>query len=237
MTNSWINFWIGHTPKHVIASEVCAQVLFDKYKFPVYRHAAYFKDKNTTNPFSRTRFTTPLLDDDISDSDWVFYCDDDFLFLNDPRVLLRELDDSKKVYVCKHDYTPKTETKLDGEIQNTYERKNWSSFMIFNKRKFDLKMSDIFEMSLMDLHQFRWCDDKEIGEIHKSWNWLVGEYEEDPTSLNALHYTLGGPWYEEQAYQSKYNDLWLEYKEHYFPEAPPIYEGTNSYRLSQEGQL
>ena len=42
-------------------------------------------------------------------------------------------------------------------------------------------------------------------------NYIDGEYE-DIDDANALHYTLGGAWYDEP-YESKLNDIWLNYKE------------------------
>jgi hypothetical protein len=58
------------------------------------------------------------------------------------------------------------------------------------------------------LHRFSWLEDSEIGELSHEWNWLVGWYKE-PTDgkPKALHYTEGGPWFEEYAnceYASEY---------------------------------
>ena len=38
----------------------------------------------------------------------------------------------KAVYCVQHDYRPKERVKMDGKVQTTYPRKNWSSFMLFN---------------------------------------------------------------------------------------------------------
>ena len=47
----------------------------------------------------------------------------------------------------------------------------------------------------MELHQFAWCDIDEIGDLHMTWNWLVGEYPHNPYARN-VHFTIGGPWFE-----------------------------------------
>ena len=44
------------------------------------------------------------------------------------------------------------------------------------------------------LHQFKWTKDKLIGSLPKNWNILVGE-QKIPRKINALHYTLGGPYF------------------------------------------
>ena len=98
---------------------------------------------------------------------------------------------------------------MDNQKQTTYPKKNWGSFMIFNKSKVDLTFEKVFSMSLQELHQFKWCDENDIGELPLKWNWLVGEYE-DIDDANALHYTLGGAWYD-KPHDSKLNDIWLSY--------------------------
>ena len=204
------NFWIGHTPNYNMASEVCKYSLeqfgINVNKLPI------FYESNTSNPFSRTRFPTPVIDKVYSDSEWTFFSDDDFLFLKNPMNLLSELDSSKTVYVCKHpEYTSKVDIKMDNQKQTIYPKKNWGSFIIFNKNKVDLTFEKVFSMSLKDLHQFKWCDENDIGELPLKWNWLVGEYE-DIDDANALHYTLGGAWYD-KPYESKLNNIWLNYEE------------------------
>ncbi|MGO8586996.1 hypothetical protein ACC846_39335, partial [Rhizobium ruizarguesonis] len=36
------------------------------------------------------------------------------------------------VMFVKHDYQPKIDTKFLGQAQTKYEKKNWSSFILFN---------------------------------------------------------------------------------------------------------
>ena len=59
------------------------------------------------------------------------------------------------------------------------------------------------------LHGMKWCDDNEIGEIDKSYNYLVGYYN-DRNIVNAYHYTDGGPWY--KGYENvMFAEKWLQY--------------------------
>ena len=62
---------------------------------------------------------------------------------------------------------------MDNQKQTIYPKKNWGSFIIFNKNKVDLTFEKVFSMSLKDLHQFKWCDENDIGELPLKWNWLV----------------------------------------------------------------
>jgi hypothetical protein len=58
------------------------------------------------------------------------------------------------------------------------------------------------------LHRFEWCDDSEIGEIGPEWNWLVGHYSEPQDGKpKVLHYTEGGPWFENMR-DCEYDHIW-----------------------------
>jgi hypothetical protein len=103
----------------------------------------------------------------------------------------------KAVLVCQHDYTPKFETKFLNQPQTQYPKKNWSSFMVFNNRRSEaLTPEYVNTASGLDLHRFNWIADTQIGSLPLEWNWLVGEYEKNPDA-KILHYTNGGPWFEE----------------------------------------
>ena len=66
----------------------------------------------------------------------------------------------------------------------------------------------------LELHQFKWTSEKLIGSLPKTWNVLVGE-QKIPKKFNALHYTLGGPYFKKysKCAGSKY---WFEYKKQIF---------------------
>jgi hypothetical protein len=198
-------FWLGFNIDYPIVYEKCKKSL-NRYDIKTNKILLYVED-STTNNFSRTRFLTPLLDS--SANKWVAFCDDDFLFLKNPKKLMSNLSDDKIVYLCKHDYVSNTDIKMNNKINNNYHCKNWSSLMIFNKDKFNLSMHQILNMNLMDLHQFKWINNDDIGSIPLTWNWLVGEYEYNSDS-SALHYTLGGPWYENYI-KTDYDKIWLDF--------------------------
>ena len=48
------------------------------------------------------------------------------------------------------------------------------------------------------LHQFKWLKDEEIGSLDERWNWLEGwTSNHNNNSPFAVHFTRGGPWFEE----------------------------------------
>ena len=54
------------------------------------------------------------------------------LFLDDPAKLFALADDQFAVMVVKHDHQPTETTKMDGQLQTVYARKNWSSVILWN---------------------------------------------------------------------------------------------------------
>jgi len=122
-------------------------------------------------------------------------------------------DETKAVLVCKHDYIPKEEVKFLGQTQTKYEKKNWSSVMLFNNQKcLSLTEDYVNSATGLQLHQFKWLESEDlIGSLPLEWNWLVGEY---PTNKNAknLHYTLGGPYFSDYQDTDNASD-WLDVKE------------------------
>ncbi len=63
---------------------------------------------------------------------WALFCDCDFLWLGDVAELLKFADATKALHCVQHDYRPTETTKMDGQVQTVYPRKNWSSLMLFN---------------------------------------------------------------------------------------------------------
>ena len=91
----------------------------------------YWRDQDplASTEFTYTRFLTPALADFRG---WALFCDCDFLWLGDIAGLGEFMKVPKAVYCVQHDYTPKETTKMDGAVQTSYPRKNWSSLMLFN---------------------------------------------------------------------------------------------------------
>jgi len=151
-------------------------------------------NKPFSTEFSFSRFLVPAL---MQWEGWALFLDSDQLFLTDIAELLHEMNSSKAVQVCKQNYDPIEGLKMDGQKQEKYFRKNWSSVMLFNcSRCRALTPEYVNSATGLELHQFRWLADAEIGELPPAWNVLVG-VQELPPEPRVLHYTLGGPWFDD----------------------------------------
>ena len=216
-----LRIFIGWDQREPIAYEVAKFSLERRASIPVdvrpiklqelVDRGAYTRavDPLATTEFTYSRFFTPYL---AGYEGWAVFVDCDFLFLGDVADLKKYNDPAKAVYCVHHDYQPKETTKMDGKAQTSYPRKNWSSFMLFNcghpsTRK--LTPEIVNRETGAYLHRMQWAADSEIGEIPYTWNFLEGGYEKFATGTpNAVHFTRGGPWFENWQ-NVDYGDLWL----------------------------
>lgn len=219
--------FVGYDSREEIAWEVCRHSLLrhanhDLTVIPIRQQALrelglYTRpiDSRSSTEFSITRFLTPYL---AAQSGWVAFCDCDFLFTVDIRNVFEGLDPTKAVYCVHHDYTPAHTVKMDGKPQAAYPRKNWSSFMLFNCDHPDVRALTPAVVNNAEpafLHRFHWVrDDDAIGELDRDWNFLVGEYPKPERTPRVLHYTVGGPWFEDWR-DCDYADLWLHERDLY----------------------
>ena len=130
------------------------------------------------------------------------------LVLDDIAKLWSLRDDRYAVQVVKHDHRPRESRKFLGEPQTAYEKKNWSSVMLFNnERCISLTPDYVNRASGLELHQFKWRKgDHLIGELPHNWNHLVG-YDAPSRDVSLAHYTLGGPYFHEYA-DCEYSEEW-----------------------------
>lgn len=157
--------------------------------------------------FSLTRFLVPLL----APGGWALFTDCDVVFLRDVNELVSRADPTKAVMVVQHDHAPSTETKMDGQLQRRYPRKNWSSVMLWNLDHPANKRLTTHEVNTWhrdELHLFGWLDDSEIGKLPPEWNWLVGE-QPKPANPAIAHFTLGGPFTPGWP-GAEHDEIWLE---------------------------
>ena len=180
------------------ADELRAQGLFTREKDPL-----------ASTEFTYTRFLTPAL---AGFKGWALFCDCDFLWLGDIAGLLEYTRTPKAVYCVQHDYKPKETVKMDGAVQTSYPRKNWSSLMLFNCDHPAVKKltPDVVNRETgAYLHRMQWAADDEIGALPVEWNWLEG-WNDKPASgtPKAVHFTRGGPWFENWQ-NVDYGDLWI----------------------------
>lgn len=196
--------YIGYDEREDIAYRVAKHSAGNNSTYPLLQSnlrafGDYWRepDKLASTEFSLTRFLVPYLN---KYRGWALFVDCDVLFLEDPQSLFDLADDKYALMCVKHDYKPSATTKMDGKQQHLYPRKNWSSVMLFNcSHPSNKKLTpDLVNTATPAyLHRMSWLDDSEIGDLPLAWNYLVGWYnEQDHGKPKLLHYTEGGPWFE-----------------------------------------
>lgn len=155
--------------------------------------------------FSFSRFLVPYLS---NYEGYSIFMDCDMLMLDDVTKLWALRDDQYAVQVIQHDHRPKEQKKFLGAVQTTYEKKNWSSVMLFNNdRCRALTPEYVSNASGLELHQFKWInDDNLIGALPREWNHLVG-YDDPCSTASLVHFTLGGPYFPEYA-ECEFSQEW-----------------------------
>lgn len=152
------------------------------------------RDATQSTEFAFSRFLVPFI---CGYQGRAIFMDCDMLCRGDIAELWHETDNGLAVNVVKHNYKPKTLVKFLGQQQTIYPRKNWSSVMVFNNPKCShLTPFVVANREGSYLHRFQWLNEKDIGEINPEWNWLVGEYDYNPTA-KLVHFTLGSPCFKE----------------------------------------
>ena len=211
-----INIFIGYDPREAVAFSVLAHSINARASGPVAiaplmldqlkglltreRHPLQSTD------FSFSRFLTPHLS---GYAGWSVFMDCDMLVLDDIANLFRLRDDRYAVMVVKHHHVPKETVKFLGEPQSKYEKKNWSSVMLFNNARCRaLTPEYVNSASGLELHQFKWLQsDDLIGALPDRWNHLVG-YNPPRRDASLVHYTLGGPYFDEYR-NCEYSKEWF----------------------------
>jgi hypothetical protein len=141
--------------------------------------------------FSNSRFLVK----EMAGSGWALFVDADFLALENAVRLFDLADDSKAVMVVKHNHVPTSGTKMDGQVQAAYSRKNWSSCMLINcehRANRALTVEYVNSVPGRDLHAFKWLADEAIGELPPEWNYLVGVTRSN-IQPKFIHMTEGVP--------------------------------------------
>lgn len=165
------------------------------------------EDKLSSTEFTFSRFLVPSLSNYEGVS---LFIDCDTLFLEDPLKLFDLFNPEYAIQVVKHDYKPLSKFKMDGRVQTQYPRKNWSSVILWNNKHLynkQLTVNYVNKESGAHLHRFNWIPDNYIGELPYEWNWLTDWYSEGDPKL--LHFTEGGPWFENYR-DCKYSNLWVK---------------------------
>jgi len=228
-----LKVFVGWDSREDIAYQVCKQSILDHASVPVKviplkqddlrKKGIYGRsiDQLASTEFTFTRFLVPYL---AGYTGWALFIDCDFVFLDDVKKIFDQADNKYAIMCAQHDYTPKEGTKMDGQVQHVYPRKNWSSMMLINCGSYTngVLTKDLINNETKTgayFHRFSWVPDAEVGELSHEWNWLVGWYKEPKDGKpKALHYTEGGPWFK-QYENCEYALEWYKAKSSYLENA------------------
>lgn len=217
-----IRVFIGYDPNETVAYHVASHSILRHASVPVSVTPLVLsqlpmtraRDPRQSTEFSFSRFLVPWL---CGFKGTAIFMDCDVLVRADIAELVGER--GKSVSVVKHLYKPNPEDKFLGQKQTIYEKKNWSSVMVFDcSGCAALTPQYVNTASGLELHQFKWLGgDYLIGNLDPAWNHLVGEQEPNPNA-KLVHYTRGTPcfakyrecefaeeWYAERALMLAYN--------------------------------
>jgi len=210
--------FVGFDQREAVAYHTFAQSLIQKSSVPVSLIPMSLKvlqsiynetHTDASNEFIYSRFLVPFL---CGFDGPAVFVDGDMVIETDIKELFDLFDSSKAVQVVQHDYKTKANLKYLGNKNEDYPRKNWSSMILWNcshpahrilTPEFVTKQAGSF------LHRFRWIDDRDIGSLDASWNWLAEEYHANE-SAHLIHYTLGTPCFEDYRDCSQ-SDRWHAY--------------------------
>jgi len=211
-----IRVFIGYDENESVAFHVLSHSILRHASQPVsitplvkqHMGGFYVRERSTieSTDFSFTRFLVPYLS---GYSGWSIFMDCDMLMTTDIAKLWELRDEQYAVMCVKHDYVAREDVKFLGATQTKYEKKNWSSVMMFNNASCRTLTPDVVaEESGLYLHQYKWLnDDEQIGALPTTWNYLVGEMTMSSTP-NLIHYTLGGPYFDSYR-ECEYAHLWF----------------------------
>ncbi len=223
MPSPALNIYIGYDRHEIVAYHVLAQSILEHSSRPVRLsplnlanlRGVFERESVATQSteFSFSRFMTPYLS---GYEGWSLFMDCDMLVRSDIAELFTLTDDRYAVMVAQHDYVPRDEVKFLNHLQTRYAKKNWSSVMLLNNARCRaLTPQYVQETSGLQLHQFHWLQDEaQIGALPLEWNWLVGEYDFNPTAAIA-HFTRGGPYFDGYA-DCDYAEEWRAVRDRAF---------------------
>jgi len=233
--NKPINIFVGYDSTHKGSSESCKasieKNIGSKLNSYIKIHdldvskidgwTREYKDQSTE--FSYSRFLVPYLSNYEGMS---IFCDDDFIFNDNILNLLFFIAPQYSVACVKHNFSKKYDTKFTNAKDVWYDKKLWSSLMVFNNSHPDCKkltLESVQRETGKYLHQFEWTTDECIASLPDKWNWCEGYSDvADIHDALGLHWTRGGPWIDDMdcsginglhlydAYSQKENTGWKQ---------------------------
>jgi hypothetical protein len=209
-----LNLFIGYDPREAVAYHVFSNSAIRHSSRPLAIHPLAQKNMEgyqdpkqvlegypQSNQFIFSRFLVPYL---MDFKGVAAFFDGDMLLRDDVAKLFDQADllARKAVWIVKHNYKTKSETKYLNQVNKDYPRKNWSSVILWNCAHYKnrvLTPDYIANATGQHLHRFEWLDDDDIGTLQAEWNWLPDEYGPNKWA-KLIHFTLGTPCFLDEQY-------------------------------------
>lgn len=214
------SIWIGFDPREADAYAVCRfsmrrfltrpipinglvlpKLQRDRlYRRPIeYRQSAADRpvmyDAISNAPMSTEHANARFLVPHLARQGWALFCDGDMLVRGNLARVFDGLDRRYAAYCVKHQFAPSAGVKMDGQVQTSYARKMWSSFIVWNCDHPSMQKLTINLINTLpgkDLHRLCWLEDHEIGELDPRYNFLVGHHDPAIEPV-VVHFTEGTP--------------------------------------------
>lgn len=193
-----IKIFVGYDEREAVAYHAFCQSVIERASEPVQfiplaknMLGGFDGQRDGSNAFIYSRFLIPSL---MGFKGWAIFADGDMICKSNIAELWALRNPWMAVHVVKHDYKTKHPVKYLGAKNESYERKNWSSLILWNCEHFrnrQLSSELVSKATGADLHRFTWLPDDRIGELPLEWNWL-DEYGPNPNA-KLVHHTLGIP--------------------------------------------
>ncbi len=214
-----LKVFIGYDPRQPVSYNVLQQSIFTRSSKPVSITPLVIEQlpikRVGLTPFTYTRFLVPYL---CGYKGWALFLDIDMLLKDDISKLFDLVDDQYAVMVSKND-----------------KRFEWASAMLFNCAKCTILTPGYVEIA-EGLHQIRWCNEDQVGDLPREWNHLVG-YDAKRSDAKLVHYTQGVPCFPETK-GSEYANDWHD--EHKFSNSAMSWEtlmGQSVHAAVKDGKL
>ena len=212
--------FVGFDSKEVVAYHVLAQSIIAHSSIPVlfspivlgHLDGLFVRERNPlqSTEFSFSRFMVPYLS---SYDGWSLFMDCDMLARADIAELWELCDDRYAVMCVKHDYVPKSEQKFLGQVQTKYEKKNWSSVMLFNNARCRA-LHPILSTRPPDCSSTNSNGSTAMNtSVHCRSNGTIWSTNTTTGRMPKLvHFTDGGPYFDEYR-NDEYADEWFATRE------------------------
>lgn len=163
-------------------------------------------DPLASTEFTYTRFLVPHL---VGFSGVALFMDSDMLCLADLCELFHLGVGDYALRVVKQEQRSTDGVKMDGRVQRSYPRKNWSSLMLMDCQRLTAwSFEEVLRRPARWLHRFEPIPDELLGDLPREWNVL--DRHDERTKL--IHYTEGGPWLENYR-DHPFGAIWFQYRD------------------------